>query len=87
MNSLLLAIAVLAANCQDASVQAPLVASVKAGDLKAAVALLNGLFNQGAAEQFAAERRSITSLIGRPNQVAAAMANFEKRPPTFTDPA
>jgi len=49
--------------------------------------LLNGLFNAGAAEQFAAERRTIGSVIGRPNQIEAVMANFEKRPSVFTDPA
>lgn len=53
--------------------------------IRAAKALLNGLFNQGAAEQFAAERRAIGGLVGRPNQIEAVMANFEKRPPVFTD--
>ena len=48
--------------------------------------LLNGLFNDGAAQQFAEERRVIGSLIGRPNQVEAVMANFEKRRPSFADP-
>ena len=48
--------------------------------VRAAKALLNGLFNQGAAEQFAAERTGIGSLIGRPNQKEAVMSNFEKRP-------
>jgi hypothetical protein len=28
----------------------------------------------------------IGSLIGTPNQVEAIMANFENRPPKFTDP-
>ena len=55
--------------------------------VRGAKALLNGLFNDGAAEQFANERRVIGSLIGQPNQVEAVMANFEKRPPAFTDPA
>ena len=55
--------------------------------IRATKALLNGLFNAGAAEQFAAERRQISSLIGRPNQVEAVMANFEKRPPAFVDPS
>ena len=54
--------------------------------IRGAKALLNGLFNQGAAQQFAEERRVIGSLIGRPNQIEAVMANFEKRPPAFTDP-
>jgi enoyl-CoA hydratase/carnithine racemase len=54
--------------------------------IRGAKALLNGLFNHRAAEQFAEERRIIGSLIGRPNQIEAVMANFEKRPPAFTDP-
>jgi enoyl-CoA hydratase/carnithine racemase len=55
--------------------------------VRAAKALINGLLNQGAAEQFAAERRLIGSLIGRPNQVEAVMANFEKRTAVYADPA
>lgn len=54
--------------------------------VRGAKALLNGLFNQGAAQQFAEERRVIGSLVGQPNQVEAVMANFEKRPAAFTDP-
>lgn len=38
------------------------------------------------ADQYASERSTIASLIGRPNQVEAVTAYFEKRPPTFTDP-
>jgi enoyl-CoA hydratase/carnithine racemase len=55
--------------------------------VRGAKALLNGLFNAGAAQQFAEERRVIGSLIGRPNQIEAVMANFEKRPTAFADPA
>jgi enoyl-CoA hydratase/carnithine racemase len=55
--------------------------------IRAAKVLLNGLFNAGAAEQFAEERRVIASLIGRQNQVEAVMANFEERTAAFTDPA
>ena len=47
--------------------------------VRGAKALLNGLANAGAAEQFAAERRIIGSLIGTPNQIETVMANFEKR--------
>src|SRR4029079_6893131 len=47
--------------------------------IRGAKALLNGMFNDGAAQQFAEERRVIGSLVGRPNQVEAIMANFEKR--------
>ncbi|MCU1392504.1 MAG: putative enoyl-CoA hydratase [Ilumatobacteraceae bacterium] len=45
--------------------------------------LFNRIVNEGAAEQFAEERRVIGSLIGRPDQVEAVTANFENRPPTF----
>jgi enoyl-CoA hydratase/carnithine racemase len=38
------------------------------------------------AEQYAAERRVIGSLIGTPNQVEAVAAYFEKRAPSFADP-
>jgi enoyl-CoA hydratase/carnithine racemase len=49
--------------------------------------LLNRIYTQQAAEQFAEERRVIGGLIGKPNQVEAVMANFEKRPTAFADPA
>jgi hypothetical protein len=48
---------------------------------------MNGLYNQGAAEQFAAERAGIGSLIGRHNQKESVMSWFEKRPPAFVDPS
>lgn len=38
------------------------------------------------ADQYADERTTIGSLIGRPNQVEAVTAFFEKRPPVFSDP-
>jgi len=53
--------------------------------VRAAKALMNGLLNQGAAEQFAAERARIGPLIGRPNQTEAVMSHFEKRPANFGD--
>lgn len=55
--------------------------------VRGAKELFNRLANDGAAEQFAEERRVIGSLIGRPNQVEAVMAGFEKRAPAFADPA
>ncbi len=54
--------------------------------MRGAKELFNGLANAGAAEQFADERRIIGSLIGTPNQIETVMANFEKRPPVYTDP-
>lgn len=53
--------------------------------VRGAKELFNRLFSEGAAEQFAAERRVIGSLIGKKNQVEAVMANFEKRPAVFED--
>jgi enoyl-CoA hydratase/carnithine racemase len=70
----------------DAMTMAREIAQRSPDAIRAAKALLNGRFNQGAAEQFAAERRYIGALVGGPNQVEAVMANFEKRPPSFTDP-
>lgn len=39
------------------------------------------------AQQYADERHTIGALIGTPNQVEAVAAYFEKREPSFTDPA
>lgn len=49
--------------------------------------LLNLQANAGAAEQFAAEREVIFSLMGSDNQKEAVAANFEKRNPNYSDPA
>jgi enoyl-CoA hydratase/carnithine racemase len=51
--------------------------------VRGAKELFNRLANAGAADQFAEERRVIGGLIGRPNQIEAVMANFEKRAPRF----
>ena len=47
-------------------------------------ALLDGAPGRDAAGQLAEERRVVGSVIGRPNQVEAVTAFFEKRPPVFT---
>lgn len=70
----------------DAMAMAREIAGRSPDAVRAGKALLNGLFNQGAADQFAAERQAIGSLIGRANQKEAVMANFEKRAPNFVDP-
>jgi enoyl-CoA hydratase/carnithine racemase len=72
---------------EDAMSMAHEIAGRSPDAIRGAKALLNTLFNDGAAQQFAEERRVISSLIGRPNQVEAVMANFEKRPAAFGDPA
>lgn len=46
--------------------------------------LINLMTNEGAAQQFAAEREVIGKLIGGANQVEAVMSHFEKRPPKFS---
>ena len=45
--------------------------------------LFNRMFTDGAAEQFAAERREIGEQIGSPDQIEAVMSNLERRPPAF----
>ncbi len=51
--------------------------------VRGAKKLINLLANNGAAEQFAAERATIGELIGSANQAEAVMSHFEKRPPNF----
>jgi enoyl-CoA hydratase/carnithine racemase len=53
--------------------------------VRGAKRLFNRMFTDGAAEQFADERRVIASLIGSPNQVEAIAANVEGRPAAFSD--
>lgn len=69
----------------DAMAMAREIAERSPSAVRAGKALLNGLFNQGAAQQFAAERQHIGTLVGGSNQIEAVMANFEKRQPNFTD--
>ena len=72
---------------EDAMALAHEIAGRSPDAVRGAKVLLNRLANVGAAEQFAEERRVITSLIGSPNQVEAGKANFEKREPRVVDPA
>ena len=51
--------------------------------VRGAKKLINLMANDGAAQQFAAEREVISKLIGGANQVEAVMSHFEKRPPKF----
>lgn len=71
---------------EDALAMAAEIADRSPDAVRGAKALINRLFTQQAAEQFAEERRIIGSLIGKPNQVEAVMANFEKRKTAFVDP-
>jgi enoyl-CoA hydratase/carnithine racemase len=61
------------------------IASMSPGAVRGSKALFNRIANDGAAEQFAAERRTIGAQIGSPNQIEAVMAGFEKRPPVYAD--
>jgi enoyl-CoA hydratase/carnithine racemase len=72
---------------EDALAMAAEIAARSPEAVRGAKALFNRLLDEGAAEQFAEERRVIGGLIGRPNQVESITANFERRPPVFTDPA
>jgi enoyl-CoA hydratase/carnithine racemase len=69
----------------DAMAMAAEIAGRSPDAVKASKALLNGVLHRHAADQFAAERERIGGLIGRPNQIEAVMANFEKRPAVFAD--
>jgi enoyl-CoA hydratase/carnithine racemase len=69
----------------DAMTLARDIATRSPGAVRGAKELFNRLYADGAAEQFAEERRVIGAQIGSPNQVEAVMAGFEKRPPVFTD--
>ena len=53
--------------------------------VRGAKKLINRLSNAGAADQFAAEREIIFTLIVSANQVEAITANFENRAPKFRD--
>jgi enoyl-CoA hydratase/carnithine racemase len=69
----------------DAMALAEEIASRSPGAVRGAKELFNRLFADGAAEQFAEERRVIRSQIGTPNQLEAVRAGFEKRAPVFQD--
>jgi len=69
----------------DALAMAAEIAGRSPSAVRGAKELFNRIVNAGAAEQFAEERRVIGSLIGKPQQIEAVMANFENRPPAFVD--
>ena len=69
----------------DAMAMAREIAGRSPDAVRGAKQLINGLLHDKAESQFAAERRIIGSLIGKPNQVEAVMSNFEKRDAKFID--
>ena len=70
---------------EDAMSMAREIALVSPGAVRGSKELINAMANDGAAEQFAEERRIIRSQIGTPNQREAVMASFENRTPAFVD--
>jgi enoyl-CoA hydratase/carnithine racemase len=70
---------------EDAMALAHEIAGRSPGAVRGSKALFNRMLTEGAAEQFAAERRIIGEQIGSPNQVEAILSNMEKRAPNFTD--
>jgi enoyl-CoA hydratase/carnithine racemase len=54
--------------------------------VRAAKRLLNEADDERAAEILIAESRAQKALLGSPNQIEAARANLERRPPVFRDP-
>lgn len=68
----------------DAHALARQIAANSPDAVRAAKALFQRVAAVGAAEQFAAERAGIATLIGTPNQAEAVRAGMEKRPGNFT---
>ncbi len=69
----------------DALALAHEIATRSPGAVRGSKELFNRLVNDGAAEQFAAERAVIGAQIGSANQVEATMAGLESRTPLFAD--
>jgi len=63
------------------------IASRSPDAVRAAKRLLDAAVVSGVEEGLRLEEKIQGSLIGRPNQVEAALANIERRPPRFRDPA
>jgi enoyl-CoA hydratase/carnithine racemase len=61
------------------------IAARSPGAVRGSKALFNRMFTEGAAEQFAEERRIIGDQIGSPNQIEAIKSNMERRPADFVD--
>lgn len=69
----------------DARALAAQIAANSPGAVRGAKEAFSLMDHEGAAEQFAAERRLIGAQIGSSNQMEAVMASFENREPNFTD--
>ncbi|MBK9178058.1 MAG: crotonase/enoyl-CoA hydratase family protein [Acidimicrobiales bacterium] len=82
-----LATRVSEAPLDDATALAREMASKSPQAVQGAKALLNLAGQVSLADGFKAEERTISGLIGSPNQVESVMASFEKREPVFADPS
>jgi enoyl-CoA hydratase/carnithine racemase len=69
----------------DAMTMAREIAGVSPGAVRGAKELINKMAADGAAEQFAEERRLIRAQIGTQNQIESVTASFENRAPVFVD--
>jgi enoyl-CoA hydratase/carnithine racemase len=69
----------------DAMTMAREIAGVSPGAVRGAKELINNMAADGAAEQFAEERRLIRAQIGTQNQIESVTASFENRAPVFVD--
>ncbi len=69
----------------DALALAHEIAALSPGAVRGSKQLFNRLLDDGAAEQFAAERSTIGAQIGTPNQIEAVMAGMGNRPPVYAD--
>jgi enoyl-CoA hydratase/carnithine racemase len=69
----------------DAMALAREIAARSPGAVRGSKAAFNHMFAEGAAEQFALERRLIAEQIGSPNQIEAITSNMEGRAPNFVD--
>jgi enoyl-CoA hydratase/carnithine racemase len=69
----------------DAMALAAEIAGISPSAVRASKELINNMAADGAAEQFAAERRLIKTQVGTPNQIESVMASFENRSPEFVD--
>ena len=70
---------------EDAMALAVEIAGISPSAVRASKELINHMAVDGAAEQFAEERRLIKTQIGTPNQIESVMASFENRSPEFVD--
>jgi enoyl-CoA hydratase/carnithine racemase len=69
----------------DAMALAAEIAGISPSAVRASKELINNMAVDGAAEQFAEERRLIKTQIGTPNQIESVMASFENRSPKFVE--